>query len=59
MNPLVSAFAGSAVRFLITVAASHGVALSDDNATQIVSGLVAAGMFGWSIWQKKQTVPAK
>ena len=59
MSPLVSALAGSAVRFLVTVAASHGIALSDDSATQIVSGLVAAAMLGWSVWQKKQTVPAK
>jgi len=56
MSPLMSALVGSSVRFLITVAASHGVALSDDTATQIVSGAVAAGMLAWSVWQKRQTV---
>lgn len=58
MNPFVSALAGSAVRWLVTFTAAHGVALADDQATQIVSGLVALGMLGWSAWQKRKTVQA-
>ena len=53
MNPFISALIGSVVRWLITVAAAQGVALSDDQATQIVSGLIALGMLGWS-WKQKQ-----
>ena len=53
MNPFVSARVGSAVRWLITVAAAQGVALSDAQATQIVSGLVALGMLLWAWKQKK------
>lgn len=53
MNPFISALIGSVVRWLITVAAAQGVALSDDQATQIVSGLVALGMLLWSWKQKK------
>ena len=55
MNPIVSALVGSAVRWLVTMAAAHGVALADDQATQIVSGLVALGMLGWSAYQKKNS----
>ena len=55
MNPLVSALIGSAVRWLITVAAAQGVIVSDDQATKIISGLFALGMLGWSWYQKHRT----
>ena len=53
MNPFISALAGAAVRWLITVAAAQGVVLSDDTATQIVSGVIALGMLAWS-WKQKR-----
>lgn len=52
MNPFVSALIGSGVRWLITVAAAQGVAVSDDQATQVMSGLVAVAMLLWSWYQK-------
>lgn len=53
MNPFISALAGAVVRWLITIAAAQGVALSDDQATQIVSGVIALGMLAWSAYQKR------
>jgi hypothetical protein len=51
MNPLYVAFAASAARWVVTIAASQGVALADDQATQIVSGVIAVAMLAWS-WLK-------
>jgi len=58
MNPFASALVGAVVRWLLTIAAAQGVALSDDQATQIVSGLVALAMLGWSWWQKQNQAKA-
>lgn len=55
MNPLVSAFAGAAVRWIITAAAAQGVVVSDNQATQVISGLVALGTLAWSFYQKHRT----
>lgn len=52
MNPLLSALIGSGVRWLVTAAATYGVTVSDDNATQIVSGLAGLGSLAYSFWQK-------
>lgn len=54
MNPLVQALVGAAVRWVITAAAAHEITVSQDTATQIVSGLVALGMLGWSLVHKKK-----
>lgn len=58
MNPLVTALAGAAVRWLITFAAARGVTLSDDAATQAVYGLIALGTLAWS-FRHKSNVDAK
>ena len=58
MNPFASALVGAVVRWLLTIAAAQGVALSDDQATQIVSGLVALAMLGWSWLQKRNQAKA-
>jgi len=55
MNPLVSALLGSAVRWVVTFAAAHEITVSNDAATQIVSGAFAAAMLAWSFVQKKNT----
>lgn len=52
MNPLMTAVLGSMVRWIVTVAAAQGVMVTDDAATQIVSGAVALVMLGWSCYQK-------
>jgi len=52
MNPLVSALVGAGVRWLVTAAATYGVTVSDDNATQIISGLAGLGSLAYSFWQK-------
>lgn len=54
MNPLVQALVGAAVRWLVTFAAAHEVTVSDDTATQVVSGAVALGMLLWSFVHKKK-----
>lgn len=53
MNPLVTALAGAAVRWLITAAAARGVTVSDDAAHQVVYGAIAVGMLIWSFVHKK------
>lgn len=55
MNPLVTAFIGAAVRWLVTALASRGVAVSNDEASQAIYGLIAIGTLLWSLRQKKQT----
>lgn len=55
MNPLVSAVIGSMVRWIVTIAAAQGVMVTEDTATQIVSGVVAFAMLVWSFYQKHQT----
>lgn len=55
MSPLVTAAVGAVARWLITIAAAQGVALSNDQSTQIVSGLAAGGMLVWSLIHKKKT----
>jgi len=55
MNPLVTAFIGAGVRWLITAAAAREIALSEDEATRILSGAVAVGMLLWSWYQKRRT----
>ena len=52
MNPLVTSLVGSGVRWLVTVAAARGVAVSDDQATQVVMGLVTLLPLLWSGVQK-------
>ena len=52
MNPLYSALIGSVVRWLVTLAAARGFLLSDDQATQIVMGLIAVAPLAWSGVQK-------
>lgn len=52
MNPLVSALVGAGVRWMITAAATYGVTVSNDTATQVVSGLAALGSLAYSFWQK-------
>lgn len=54
MNPLTQALAGAAVRWLITFAAAHEITIAQDSATQIVSGVIAAAMLGWSFVHKKK-----
>ena len=54
MNPFVVSLIGAAARWLVTFAAAHEIAVSNDAATQIVSGLFAAGMLIWSFVHKKK-----
>lgn len=55
MNPaLVQALAAAAVRWLVTFAAAHQVTVAQDQASQIVYGLVAVGMLAWSFVHKKK-----
>lgn len=54
MSPLVEALAGAAVRWLITIGAAHEITVSQDAATQIVYGVIAAAMLGWSFAHKKK-----
>lgn len=53
-NALLTAAAGALARWLITIAAAQGVALSDDQSTQIVSGVIAGAMLAWSLLHKKK-----
>ena len=53
MNPL---YAGAITRALLIFLGSRGIALSEDAAGQIVSGLVALVALGWSLRQKAQTI---
>lgn len=52
MNPFLTSLVGAGVRWLVTVAAAQGVAVSDDQATQIVMGAVTLVPLVWSGWQK-------
>jgi hypothetical protein len=54
MSPFLSSLIGAGVRWLITVAAARGVAVSDDQATQIALGVVTLVPLLWSWWQKAQ-----
>jgi len=54
MNPFVASLLGAAARWLVTFAAAHEIAVSNDSATQIVSGAFAAGMLVWSFVHKKK-----
>lgn len=54
MNPLVSALIGASVRWIVTFAAAHEIAVSHDQATQIVSGAVAGAMLAWSFIHKSK-----
>lgn len=54
MSPLVVSLIGAAARWLVTVAAAHEVTVSHDEATQVISGLVAVGMLIWSFVHKKK-----
>jgi hypothetical protein len=52
MNPLLTALLASSVRWIITAAATYGVTVSNDQATQIVSGLAGAASLAWSLYHK-------
>lgn len=52
MNPFVVSLIGSVVRWAITIAAAHGVAVSEDQGTQIAAGAVAVLTLLWSWYQK-------
>lgn len=55
MDPLVKAFIGGAVRWLITILAARGLPLpGDDTIRDVVSGFVAVSMLLWSWYQKRQ-----
>lgn len=54
MNPLIQALTGAAVRWLITFAAAHEIAVSNDLATQIVSAVFGIAMLAWSFAHKKK-----
>ena len=54
MNPLVSSLIGAGVRWLVTVAAARGIAVSDSDAAQITLGVVTTLPLLWSWWQKHQ-----
>ena len=58
MNPFIGSLIGAGVRWLITLAAARGVTVSDDQTTQIISGVAAVGMLLWS-WYQKQHQAAK
>jgi len=55
MNPLVKAFIGSGVRWLVTILAARGYAVSEDETTQVISGAVTVAMLLWSFYQKHRT----
>lgn len=54
MNPLVVSLIGAAARWLVTFAAAREIAVTDDQATQALSGAVAIGMLIWSFVHKKK-----
>ncbi|MFN0314774.1 MAG: hypothetical protein ACKVQA_07040 [Burkholderiales bacterium] len=56
MNPL---YLGAIARWLITIAATKGITLTEDSALQILSGAIAVGSLLWSLRQKKQTTDDK
>ena len=51
MNPL---YLGAAARWLIIVAGTRGVTVSEDLAIQTVSAVLALGALAWSMIQKRQ-----
>ena len=51
MNPL---YIGAGARWLIIVAGTRGLTVSEDLAIQTVSAILAFGALAWSFHQKKQ-----
>lgn len=54
MNPFVQSIIAAGVRWLLTIAATHEIAVSDDQATQLISGAVALAMLVWSVVHKSK-----
>lgn len=54
MNPLTTAIAASAVRWLMVFAGAHGVELGNDQAESIVNAALVIGPLLWSILHKKK-----
>lgn len=53
MNPI---YIGAAARWLIIVAGTRGLTVSEDLAIQTVSAILALGALAWSMHQKQQQV---
>ncbi len=53
MNPL---YIGALARWLIIIAGTRGVTVSEDLAINTISGLCVLGALLWSLRQKRQTV---
>ena len=54
MNPLTTAMAGAAVRWLMVFAGAHGVELGSEQAETIVNALLVLGPLVWSLVHKKK-----
>jgi len=54
MNPLLVTLLGAAVRWVVTILAARGVFVSEDQTVEIISGIAALAMLGWSWWQKNR-----
>lgn len=52
MNPLMKAFSGAAVRWLLVLAGAYGIDLPADNAETMVNGVLIGGPLLWSLYQK-------
>lgn len=52
MPSLLMLLIGSGVRWLLTLVAAHGIFVSEDQTVEIISGVVAIAMLGWS-WAQK------
>lgn len=52
MNGLLPAITGGIVRALVPFLAAKGVDMDNDQAEQVVQGLIVAATVAWSAWQK-------
>lgn len=52
MSGLLPAITGGAVRALVPFLAAKGIDLDNDQAEQIVQGLIVALTVAWSAWRK-------
>lgn len=52
MSGLLPAITGGLVRAIIPFAAAKGIDLDNEQAEQIVQGLVVLATVAWSAWQK-------